>query len=134
MEKRRSLFDRLADRVEKVVSHAAFFVACVLLIVLWVPLILFVKIDTWQLIINTATTIITFLLLALLTNTQRRFEERTDRKLHELVIRVLDAGGWGTELQDDPPCRLCGDPKSWHDGNDWAAHRDRWLKVMGVTR
>jgi low affinity Fe/Cu permease len=81
---RPSLFDRAADRVEKLVSHAAFFAGCVLLILLWAPLIIWLNVDTWQLIVNTATTIITFLLLALLTNTQRRFEERVENLLREL--------------------------------------------------
>jgi low affinity Fe/Cu permease len=78
------MFDRLADRVEKVVSHPAFFGGCVLLILLWLPLRLWLDTNTWQLIINTITTCVTFLLLALLTNTQRRFERRTDKALREL--------------------------------------------------
>jgi low affinity Fe/Cu permease len=85
---RRGPFDRAADRVEKIVSHAAFFAACVLLILLWLPLVIWLDVDTWQLIINTATTIITFLLLALLTNTQRRFEQRVDAGLQELAAKV----------------------------------------------
>lgn len=75
------LFDRFADKAERIVSKAGFFAFCVGLVVVWVPTIAFFPIDTWQLIINTLTTIITFLLLALLTNTQRRFEERTDKQL-----------------------------------------------------
>jgi low affinity Fe/Cu permease len=85
---RRGPFDRAADRAEKIVSHAAFFTACVLLILLWLPLIIWLDVDTWQLIINTVTTCITFLLLALLTNTQRRFEKRVDAGLQELAARV----------------------------------------------
>lgn len=82
------LFDRMADRAERVVSRAWFFSACVLLIVLWAPLIIFLDVNTWQLIINTVTTCVTFLLLALLTNTQRRFEERTDDCLRRIKDRA----------------------------------------------
>lgn len=82
------LFDRLADRAERVVSRAWFFSACVLLIVLWAPLIVWLDVNTWQLIINTITTCVTFLLLALLTNTQRRFEERTDDCLRRQKDRL----------------------------------------------
>jgi low affinity Fe/Cu permease len=77
-------FDRLADRAEKIVSRAGFFAGCVLLILLWAPLIFWLDVNTWQLIINTVTTCITFLLLALLTNTQRRFEKRVDEKLDRI--------------------------------------------------
>jgi low affinity Fe/Cu permease len=56
-----------------VASRAVFFAFCVLPIVVWAPSILvFGSIDTWQLIINTATTIITFLMVALLQNSQTR--------------------------------------------------------------
>lgn len=82
------LFNRLADRIERVVSHPGFFAACVLLIVLWAPLIIFLDVNTWQLIINTVTTCVTFLLLALLTNTQRRFEQRTDDCLRRIKDRA----------------------------------------------
>lgn len=89
-----SAFDRFADATEKLVSRSWFFAACVITVVLWAPSILLgIPLDTWQLIINTLTTIITFLLLALLTNTQRRFEERQSKKLDDLkdlIERMLD--------------------------------------------
>ena len=70
-------FDRFAEKVAEIASRAWFFVFCVLLVVLWAPSTLFLgNIDTWQLIINTATTIITFLLVALLQNTQTRRRPR----------------------------------------------------------
>ncbi len=60
-------FDRFAGWAALLASRATFFAFCVLLIVLWAPSILVLhKVDTWQLIINTATTIITFLMVALL--------------------------------------------------------------------
>ena len=41
--------------------------------------------DTWQLIINTATTIVTFLLVALLQNTQQRADHATQHKLNAIA-------------------------------------------------
>jgi len=41
-------------------------------------------VDTWQLIINTITTIVTFLLVALLQNTETRAENATQRKLNAI--------------------------------------------------
>ena len=60
-------FDRFAARASDFVSEAVFFLACVLLVVVWLPsYFVFRDVDTWQLVINTATTIVTFLLVALL--------------------------------------------------------------------
>ena len=79
-------FSRFADWVAVQVAKAWFFVLCVLLVVTWAPSIAFIKnVDTWQLLINTATTIITFLLVALLHNTTERFESRTDKRLCEVL-------------------------------------------------
>jgi low affinity Fe/Cu permease len=48
----------------------------VLVVVLWVPTLwVLPSVDTWQLLINTVTTIITFLLVALLQNTQSRADQ-----------------------------------------------------------
>jgi low affinity Fe/Cu permease len=78
------MFDHFAGVVSEQVARAPFFAACVLLVVIWLPSFFFIgNVDTWQLIINTITTIVTFLLVALLQNTQERFEvtvlERLDR-------------------------------------------------------
>jgi low affinity Fe/Cu permease len=81
-----SFFDRFATRMAKLVSRASFFAACLLLVVLWGPSILLInKIDTWQLIINTVTTIVTFLLVALLQNTQTRSDEAIQDKLNAIA-------------------------------------------------
>lgn len=75
-----SWFDRFATAVSRFVSKAWFFTACVLLIVLWAPSFFLVgNLDTWQLIINTITTIVTFLLVALLQNSQTRADAAVRR-------------------------------------------------------
>jgi low affinity Fe/Cu permease len=81
-----SFFDRFATRAASFVSRAWFFAACVLLVVVWAPSIALIRdIDTWQLIINTATTIVTFLLVALLQNTQTRSDEAIQDKLNAIA-------------------------------------------------
>jgi low affinity Fe/Cu permease len=81
-----SFFDRFATQASKVVSRAWFFAACLLLVLLWAPSILVIgNVDTWQLIINTATTIVTFLLVALLQNTQTRTDAATQDKLNAIA-------------------------------------------------
>ena len=62
------------------------FLVALLLIVLWVvtgPLFRFS--DTWQLVINTATTIITFLMVFLIQNTQNRDTQAIQIKLDEII-------------------------------------------------
>lgn len=85
-----SWFDRFAAAASTWVSRAPFFAGCLLLIVVWLPsYFLLGSLDTWQLVINTATTIVTFLLVALLQNSQERFEKATNAKLD----RILEALG-----------------------------------------
>lgn len=79
-------FDRFASAASRIASRAWFFVFCVLLVIVWAPSILFLRdIDTWQLIINTATTIITFLLVALLQNSQERADLALQHKLNAVA-------------------------------------------------
>lgn len=81
-----SLFDRFATRSARFASRATFFAACLLLVVVWLPSYYLIgKLDTWQLIINTVTTIVTFLLVALLQNTQTRADLATQDKLNALA-------------------------------------------------
>jgi hypothetical protein len=87
----RTFFDRFAERASDVVSEAGFFIACVALVVVWVPSILLIRnVDTWQLLINTATTIVTFLLVALLQNSQRRSEIAMHQELDALADGLAD--------------------------------------------
>src|SRR3954468_19682123 len=89
-EAKRSYFDRFAQRSAELASRAPFFTFCVALVVVWVPTLLFVDFDTWQLLINTPTTIITFLLVALLQNTQIRGERAINKKLDALADGMAD--------------------------------------------
>ncbi len=86
-----SLFDRLAESASEFASHAVFFIACLLLVIVWVPsYFVFGSLNTWQLVINTATTIVTFLLVALLQNSQRRNELAVHEKLDALADGLAD--------------------------------------------
>lgn len=79
-------FNKFAEKASRVVSHAAFFASCVLLVIIWASSYFVVgNVDTWQLIINTATTIVTFLLVALLQNTQQRYEDASNQKENALA-------------------------------------------------
>jgi hypothetical protein len=96
-----SLFDRFASTAASFVSRAWFFALCVLLILVWAPTYFaFGNVDTWQLVINTATTIVTFLLVALLQNTQSRANDAVQHKLNAIADGLADLM---TDVGSDKP-------------------------------
>jgi low affinity Fe/Cu permease len=89
MGQRRRRFDRFAEVSASFVGRAAFFATSVAVVVVWLPLIaVFESVDTWQLVINTATSVIAFLLIALLTNTERRGDQALHRKLDVVAVAL----------------------------------------------
>jgi len=93
-------FDRAAGSVARLTSRAPFFAFCVMLVALWllqgvVELLAgkgwssFAG-STYQLEINTTTTIITFLLVALLQNSQTRTDNATQHKLNAIADALAD--------------------------------------------
>ena len=79
-------FSRFASETAQVVGHPFMFLAAVIVLVLWAasgPFFHFS--DTWQLIINTGTTIVTFLVVFLIQNTQNRDAKALHLKLDELI-------------------------------------------------
>ena len=88
MPRQRAVFDRFAERLSRVVGQAAFFTAAMILVLVWVPLIVFRSIDTWQLVLNTVTSVVAFLLIALLQNSERRNDRAVQRKLDTLSVAL----------------------------------------------
>jgi low affinity Fe/Cu permease len=88
---RGSLFSRIACATARATGHPLTFGVGVLAVLVWAasgPMFGFS--DTWQLVINTTTTIITFLMVFLIQHTQNRDSEAVQIKLDEL-IRALDS-------------------------------------------
>jgi low affinity Fe/Cu permease len=108
-----SPFDRFAGAASATVSRAWFFAACVLVIVLWAPTIVVIRdVNTWQLIVNTLTTIVTFLLVALLQNAQTRADQATQHKLNAMadgLAVLMEAQAEDLGASDDVEAEL-------HDG------------------
>jgi low affinity Fe/Cu permease len=86
---RGSWFTRFANAGSRATGRPGTFVLAVIIVVIWAttgPIFGFS--DTWQLIINTGTTIVTFLMVFLIQNTQNRDSEAMHVKMDE-VIRAL---------------------------------------------
>jgi low affinity Fe/Cu permease len=79
-------FDRIAHWTARHAGRASTFALALAIILVWgVSGPLFHWSDTWQLIINTGTTIVTFLMVFLIQNTQNRDTEALQLKLDELI-------------------------------------------------
>ena len=94
-------FRVFARRSSVMLGSAWAFAGAVLVILVWLltgPTFHFS--DTWQLIINTATTVITFLMVFLIQNTQNRDAKAVHLKLDELIRAIKDARNELVDLED----------------------------------
>lgn len=88
----RELFRKFAQTTSAAVGSSWAFILAVLIIAVWaVTGAMFHYSDTWQLVINTGTTIITFLMVFLIQNTQNRDAKAIHLKLDELIKGVTGA-------------------------------------------
>jgi low affinity Fe/Cu permease len=109
----RSRFDRFGEAASRVVSRGGFFTFCVAIVLLWlVSYFVIPSKETWQLVINTITTIVTFILVALLQNAQRRSEVALQAKLNAIADGLADlmeheaTGEAGDLMQDMEDLRV----------------------------
>ncbi len=85
-KKQADIFTRFTSRVSMILGHAWVFAVALAVLALWAlsgPLLGFS--DTWQLIINTSTTIVTFLMVFIIQNTQNRDNLALNIKLDALM-------------------------------------------------
>ena len=94
-------FSAFAQGTARFTGHPATFLLAVLTIVVWaVTGPLFGYSDTWQLVINTGTTIVTFLMVFLIQNTQNRDTLSLQIKLSELILAQKGAQNRLASLED----------------------------------
>ena len=94
-------FDRLAQLVTRIAGSPYAFVIALLLIVVWaVTGPIFNYSDTWQLVINTSTTIITFLMVFVIQQTQNKDTIALHLKLNELIACNESASNRLIDIED----------------------------------
>lgn len=95
-------FSHFASRASHWAGHYIAFIAAVAIVIIWAatgPLFAFSS--TWQLVINTGTTIITFLMVFLIQNSQNRDSLAIHLKLDELLRAVNEADDKLMEAEDE---------------------------------
>jgi low affinity Fe/Cu permease len=115
------IFDKFAERAALFTSRAPYFVFCVALIVIWLPTILFLDFDAWNFAINSSTTVITFLVVALIQNSQFRDNNAVQHKLNAVSDGLANLIEYMAEKDDD-------------SRNDLQEKADELRSAVGVER
>lgn len=96
-----NFFHRFSKKAADLVGSVHAFIAALLLVLIWLlsgPYFHFS--DTWQLIINTGTTVITFLIVFLIQNTQNRQSRMIEIKIDELIKAIETARNFFIDLDE----------------------------------
>ena len=131
----KELFRKFAHQTSQMVGSSWAFIFAVLIIVVWAgtgPV--FRYSDTWQLVINTSTTIITFLMVFLIQNTQNRDAKAIHLKLDELLKGVKGARTELIDLEELSDDELEELHKQFKKIHDIESHRNKRPAKSGAKR
>ncbi|MDW9379421.1 low affinity iron permease family protein [Chryseobacterium sp. JV558] len=98
---KKNFFEKFSDRVVYITGSPGAFIGASLLVVIWAvcgPV--FDYSETWQLVINTSTTIITFLMVFLIQKTQNKDSKAIQIKLNELIASYEKASNRLVDIED----------------------------------
>src|SRR6187431_2542313 len=99
--KKKNLFERFANWATNATGSSTAFVLAIGIIIVWLitgPI--FKYSDTWQLVINTSTTIVTFLMVFLIQRTQNKDAQAIHLKLNEIVAALEGASNRLIDVED----------------------------------
>src|SRR5476651_1945154 len=101
MTKKKNLFERFANWATIATGSSAAFITAIVIIAVWgVTGPVFHYSDTWQLIINTGTTIVTFLMVFLIQKSQNKDSKAIHLKLNELLASHQGASNRMVDIED----------------------------------
>jgi low affinity Fe/Cu permease len=101
MKTKKNLFERFANWATIATGSSAAFITAISVIVIWaVSGPVFKYSDTWQLVINTGTTIITFLMVFLIQKSQNKDSKAVHLKLNELLASHAGASNRMVDIED----------------------------------
>jgi low affinity Fe/Cu permease len=101
MKKRENVFEQFSHRVTTATGSTPAFIVALGIIVVWGATgPLFHYSDTWQLVINTGTTIVTFLMVFLIQRTQNKDAKAVALKLNEIVAAIDGASNRLIDIED----------------------------------
>jgi low affinity Fe/Cu permease len=101
------LFRKIAHKISRVAGSAWVFILAFGVVLCWaLSGWIFGYSNTWQLFINTVTTIVTFLMVFLIQNTQNRESQATQLKLDEIIKALGRARNEFVDIEDDKEDRL----------------------------
>ena len=90
-DRKRDAFDQFAEATARFASKSSFFTLSLIFTVVWIPTVfLFESVDTWQLVYNTAVSALAFILIALLQNSERRYDLALHHKIDALANGLAD--------------------------------------------
>ena len=110
------MFHKIAQKVSDWVGSPKAFILAILVVITWAfsgPV--FCYSDTWQLIINTGTTILTFLMVFLIQNTQNRDNRTIHLKLDELIRSIKAARNQLLDVEDETDIEIARLQKEFID-------------------